>query len=175
MVKGDVNNTLIRTANGKCVVIEHNVCTPRPYTRINMLQGTKGFFQAFPWLQVTFEKKAGDGTCHHLFSKEQTEEVRCKYMHPLWKTAGEIAKKVGGHGGMDFVMDLRWAFCLQNGLPLDTNVYDLATWSAVVELSERSVNAGSMPIAFPDFTRGAWKTAKPFEIVDVDLVKMGVS
>ena len=72
-------------------------------------------------------------------------------------------------------MDLRWAFCLQNGLPMDTNVYDLAAWSSVVELSERSVNLGSRPVEVPDFTRGAWKTAKPFEIVDVDLAKMGVS
>ncbi len=175
MVKGDINNVLIRTAKGKCVFIEHNVCTPRPYSRGDMLQGTKGFFKAFPKLTVTFEDKLGDGTAHGYFSEEKVAEVRQKYMHPLWKTAGEIAKKVGGHGGMDFVMDLRWAFCLQNGLPLDTNVYDLAAWSSVVELSERSVLAGSAPVEFPDFTRGAWKTAKPFPVVDVDLAKMGVT
>ena len=175
MVKGDINNVLIRTAKGKCVFIEHNVCTPRPYSRGDMLQGPKGFFKAFPKLTVTFEDKLGDGTAHGYFSEEKVAEVRQKYMHPLWKTAGEIAKKVGGHGGMDFVMDLRWAFCLQNGLPLDTNVYDLAAWSSVVELSERSVLAGSAPMAFPDFTRGAWKTAKPFPVVDVDLAKMGVT
>ena len=175
MTRGDINNILIRTAKGKCVFVEHNVSTPRPYSRGDMLQGTKGIFRAYPELMVTFEEKLDDNTAHHYFKPDRLEEVRKTYMHPLWKTAGEIAKKVGGHGGMDFVMDLRWAFCLQNGLPMDTNVYDLATWSAVVELSERSVNLGSQPVEVPDFTRGAWKTAKPFEIVDVDLAKMGVS
>ena len=81
----------------------------------------------------------------------------------------EIAKKVGGHGGMDFVMDLRWAYCLQNGLPLDTDVYDLATYSSIVGLSERSVNAHSAAIDFPDYTRGGWKTAKPFTVDEIDM------
>ena len=90
-------------------------------------------------------------------------------MHPFWKVAGEMSKKVGGHGGMDFIMDLRWAYCLQNGLPLDTDVYDLATYSSIVELSERSVNARSAAIDFPDYTRGGWKTAKPFTVDEIDM------
>ena len=73
---------------------------------------------------------------------------------------------------MDFLMNLRWIYCLQQGLPLDTNVYDLATWSSVVELSERSVLEGSRPVSVPDFTSGGWKTQKPFEIVDIDISKM---
>ena len=89
--------------------------------------------------------------------------------------AGEIAKKVGGHGGMDFVMDLRWAYCLQNGLPLDTDVYDLATYSSIVELSERSVNARSSAIDFPDYTRGGWKTAQPFTVDEIDMGKFDFS
>ena len=69
--------------------------------------------------------------------------------------------------GMDFIMDLRWVYCLQNGLPMDTDVYDLATYSSVVELSERSVNSGSRPVEFPDYTRGGWKTAKPFAVEEM--------
>lgn len=172
MVKGDVSNTMIRTAKGKCILVEHNVCTPRPYSRGDILQGTRGFFRAYPDLMLTFEEKPGDGRAHKYFDRAATDAVREKYMHPLWRTAGEIAKRVGGHGGMDFVMDLRWAFCLQNGLPMDTNVYDLAAWSSVVELSERSVNSGSRPVEFPDYTGGAWKTARPFEVVDINLEKM---
>ena len=96
-------------------------------------------------------------------------------MHPFWKTAGEIAKKVGGHGGMDFIMDLRWAYCLQNGLPLDTDVYDLATYSSIVELTEKSVNARSAVVEFPDYTRGGWKTAKPFTVDEIDMNKFDFS
>ena len=87
-------------------------------------------------------------------------ELREKYTHPIWRQHGEIAKKVGGHGGMDFIMDLRWVHCLKNGLPLDMDVYDLASWSAICELSERSVFRRGERMDFPDFTRGGWKTAR---------------
>ena len=75
----------------------------------------------------------------------------------------EKAKKVGGHGGMDFIMDYRLIYCLRKGLPLDQDVYDAAEWSCIVELSEKSVNNGSMPVRIPDFTRGAWNKLKGLE------------
>ena len=93
----------------------------------------------------------------------------------MWKLVGDIAKKVGGHGGMDFIMDLRWAYCLQNGLPLDTDVYDLATTSCLCELTEKSVRNRSRTYDVPDFTRGGWKTAKPLGIIDVDVAKLDFS
>ena len=106
-------------------------------------------------------------------SEEKQKELRAKYMHPYWKQAGDIAKKVGGHGGMDFLMDLRWAYCLQNGIPLDTNVYDLAASCCIGELSEKSVRNRSNSVDFPDFTKGEWKNQKPFGIETVDLSKLG--
>ena len=87
---------------------------------------------------------------------------------PLAKQIGEKAKKVGGHGGMDFIMDYRLIYCLRNGLPLDQDVYDAATWSSIVELSELSVNNRSTSVDVPDFTRGTWENAKPLTIVTVD-------
>ena len=110
---------------------------------------------------------------YELYEGEKFKELRKKYRHPLWKRVGQAAKTVGGHGGMDFVMDLRWIYCLQNGLPLDMDVYDLASWSAIVPCSAESDRNGGMPEEIPDFTRGAWKLAKPAEIGDVDLIKMG--
>ena len=73
---------------------------------------------------------------------------------------------------MDFIMDLRWTYCLQNGLPLDTDVYDLAAWSSMVELTRKSVNSKSHPVECIDFTRGAWRTAKAFAIDGMDLTKL---
>lgn len=171
MVRGDVNVSLIRTVGGRTIQLTHNVCTPRPYSRGDLLMGTRGIFRAYPEYRVAFETKVGDGTAHDYFPAEKAEQIREEYKHPFWKVAGEIAKKVGGHGGMDFIMDLRWAYCLQNGLPLDTDVYDLATYSSIVELSEKSVNSRSAAIDFPDYTRGGWKTAKPFTVDEIDIGK----
>ena len=179
---GDMNITLVKTALGRSIMIQHDVSSPRPYTRLNLLTGTKGVFQGMPWrsygkapsmMRLGFEDSAKPGTgVHQFFDEAKTAEIRQQYKHPLWQKIGEIAKKVGGHGGMDFIMDLRWAYCLQNGLPLDMDVYDLAAWCSIAELSERSVRTGSMPQSFPDFTRGAWKTIKPLGIVDIDLGKL---
>ena len=124
--------------------------------------------------RLAVAKKPGGEVGKQWMSQKEYDEYAAKYRHPLWKSVGEIAKKVGGHGGMDFIMDLRWAYCLQNGLPLDMDVYDLASWSSIVECSRKSDLAGGAPVELPDFTRGAWKTAKPRVIGDVDLAKMGL-
>ena len=175
MVKGDINMCLMHTAMGKTLSLIHNVCTPRPYDRGNLFMGTKGIYRSYPSLLMAWEEKEGDGGAKKYFDDAKAQKIREEFKHPFWKVAGEIAKKVGGHGGMDFVMDLRWAYCLQNGLPLDTDVYDLATYSSIVELSERSVNAHSAAIEFPDYTRGGWKTAKPFTVDEIDMGKFDFS
>ena len=168
---GDMNTTLIKTVKGRSIMVQHDVASPRPYNRINLISGTKGMLCDYPY-RLAVEGKPGAGA--HGFDDKLAAEWREKYKHPLWKRAGEIAKKVGGHGGMDFLMDLRWAFCLQNGLPLDMNVYDLASWCSLCELTEKSVRNRSNSVDVPDFTRGGWKTTKPLGLVDVDLSKMGL-
>ena len=182
---GDMNTTLIKTALGRSIMVQHDVSSPRPYSRLNVCTGTKGIFNGISFIEKPeqtimagnvchfgWEEKPGHGA-HAYFDHKKTEEIRKQYMHPLWKRAGEFAKKVGGHGGMDFLMDLRWCYCLQNGLPLDTDVYDLASWCCLAELSEKSVRNRSSSVDIPDFTKGGWKTAKPLGVVDVDLSRMG--
>jgi hypothetical protein len=173
---GDMNLALIRTKLGRSILLEHDVASPRPYSRLNLISGTRGMAMSYPDFKVALEQKTGDGKTHAYMDEAATEAIREKYRHPFWKVAGEIAKKVGGHGGMDFIMDLRWSYCLQNGLPLDTDVYDLAAWSAMVELTETSVDRGSRPVDCPDFTRGAWQTAKPFavDVIDLTLLPDGI-
>ncbi len=169
---GDVNIIAARTVKGRSIVIQHDVSTPRPYSRINIVSGTKGLLQEFPLpAKVALSDVPGSGA-HQWVDDNRMKELREKYTHPLWKQAGEVCRKVGGHGGKDFLMDLRWAYCLQNGLPLDMDVYDLATWSSFGELSERSVRGGSCRVDFPDFTRGGWRTAKPTGMFEFDLDKL---
>ena len=170
---GEMNTTLLKTVKGKSIMVQHDVSSPRPYTRINLISGPKGIVQDYPF-RCTFESKCFDGKAHGWFGGQQADEIRAKYMHPLWKNVSGIAQKVGGHGGMDFIMDLRWAWCLQNGEPLDMDVYDLAATSCLCELTETSVRKGSKPVSVPDFTRGNWRNVTPWGVVNVDLKKMGL-
>lgn len=150
--KGDHNVTMVKTENGKTIKIVHDVTSPRPYSRLHMVSGTKGFAQKYPRKGIALEPDA-----HRYLSDEKMAELLMEYEHPIVKEVGEKAKEVGGHGGMDFIMDYRLIYCLRKGLPLDQDVYDAAEWSAIIQLSQESVSNESMPVKVPDFTRGAWK------------------
>lgn len=151
---GDMNTTLIRTEKGKSILVQHDVTSPRPYDRHHLISGTLGFARKYPVQELAFEPNA-----HKAMPKEQFDAFMAEWEHPLTKEIGEKARTVGGHGGMDFIMDYRLIYCLHNGLPLDEDVYDAAEWSAIGPLSEISVKNGSMPVEIPDFTRGAWNKA----------------
>ena len=172
----DMNVTTIRTAKGRTIMLQHDVTSPRPYSRLNLIAGTKGVFRAWPKRDIFLEKEppSTKRTGHLKFDDAETERIRNECMHPLFKTAGEISKKVGGHGGMDYLMDLRWAYSLLNGLPLDADVYDLAAWCSVSELSERSARSRSKSLDFPDFTRGTWKKDCRCNLMgaDIDMSKL---
>ena len=166
----DMNVTTIRTAKGRTIMLQHDVTSPRPYSRINLVAGAKGVLRTWPKLDVFLEEKPPvDRVGHHSFDDAETERIRREYMHPLYRAFGEIAKKDGGHGGMDFLMDVRWAYCLMKGMPLDADVYDLASWCAVCELSERSARSRSKALDFPDFTRGAWKQECRCNLMDATM------
>lgn len=156
--QGDMNTSVIRTARGRTIMLQHDTTSPRPYSRINMISGTKGIAADYP-LRVALDPKTKDW-----MKQEELDALYEKYQHPLWRRDGESAIKAGGHGGMDYLMDMRLCHCLQHGLPLDMNVYDAATWSAVVALSEKSVEKRGAPVDFPDFTGGVWKSAKSRDI-----------
>jgi len=165
MVRGDINMSMIRTAKGKVVTLAHNVCTPRPYDRGNLYMGTNGIFRSYPSLLMSWEEKTGDNGAHQYFPADKALKIKEEYRHPFWKVAGDIAKKVGGHGGMDFIMNWRVIYCLRNGEPLDQTVYDAAAWSAVGTLSADSVANRSRSVDVPDFTRGVWEKTPPLGIV----------
>jgi len=148
-VCGDMNTSLIKTSNGLTITVKHCVSLPNPYSRINAIAGTKGIFEDYP-PRIYF-----DGDKDEAYgSLDQYKE----YAHPLWQRMGEVAKKAGGHGGMDYLMLYRLLQCVREGLPPDMDVYDAAAWSSVGPLSVSSVARDSARIDFPDFTRGGWKS-----------------
>lgn len=149
-IEGDMNTSLIKTVNGLTINLQHDVSNPHPYSRLNAIAGTKGIFKDYP-PRIYFDGQPGG-------EEYGTIDVyKAQYEHPLWKREGEIARKLGGHGGMDFIMVYRLMECMRKGLPPDFDVYDAAAWSAPGPLSEESVAKGSAPVKFPDFTRGRWK------------------
>ncbi|MEY4628035.1 MAG: hypothetical protein RLZZ595_361 [Bacteroidota bacterium] len=155
--RGNMNTTLIKTDLGKTLMVQHDVSTPRPYSRIHLVSGTKGIAQKWPGPErIAFG--------HGWMKQDELNKTREQYTPPIVKHIGDIAKNVGGHGGMDFIMDWRLIDCLRNGLPLDQDVYDAASWSCVFPLSGSSVANKSRSIDVPDFTRGAWKTNKPHDM-----------
>jgi hypothetical protein len=155
--RGNMNTTIIRTEKGKTIMVQHDVSTLRPYSRIHLVSGTKGIAQKWP-----DPERIAFG--HSWIKKTELDDLYKKYSPPIVNHIGAIAKDVGGHGGMDFIMDWRLIDCLRNGLPLDQDVYDAAAWSCLVPLTQRSVAKKSVTVEVPDFTRGAWQTNKPVNL-----------
>lgn len=162
---GDHTITMIRTEKGKSILIEHNVTSPRPYSRMYQLTGTKGFANKYPTEGYALDGGEIDSkiaanhenlTAHSFVPEDVKKALMEKYKHPIVKDIEEKAKQVGGHGGMDFIMDYRLIYCLQRGLPLDMDVYDLAEWCCLIPLTEISLDNNSAPVEIPDFTRGGW-------------------
>ena len=146
-------------------MVQHDVSTPRPYSRIHLLSGTKGMAVKYPDAKISDHH-------HNWISAAEMAELEKKYAPPIVAKIGELAKQIGGHGGMDFMMDWRLIDCLRNGLPLDQNVYDAAAWSSIGPLSEMSVKNRSRSMNVPDFTRGSWKSNVP---VDITLAQGGTT
>ncbi len=170
---GDHTTTLIRTANKKVIELQHDVMNPQPYNRLYQLTGTRGFANKYPVEGYALDSKqlAASGvqpqvdnlSTHSFMPEAEKQALEAKYEHPILKKFGKLAKEVGGHGGMDFIMTARLVYCLQNGLPLDMDVYDLAEWCSIAELGALSMDNDCAPVAFPDFTRGLWNKFKGYK------------
>jgi len=162
---GDLNTVIIKTILGRTIMVQWDETSPRPYTRHNLLQGTRGTLAGFPTRVALEGGVPGATDSHHAWAQgEALDELRARYDHPLYKRLVAAAKG-SGHGGMDGIMMYRIVECLQKGLPLDQNVYEGCFWSAVAPLSEASVAAEGMPQQFPDFTRGRWRETPALGIV----------
>jgi predicted dehydrogenase len=169
---GDQTSTLIRTVNGKTMLIQHDVLTPRPYSRMYQVVGSDGYASKYPVRQLLFRKGMLDNTepadyqnlnAHSAMPDSLCQAMLQKYLPPFVQELEEKARQVGGHGGMDFIMDYRLVYCLRNGLPLDMDVYDMAEWCCLGPLTRISLENGSAPVEIPDFTRGAWSRVKGFK------------
>jgi len=156
--RGNMTTTTIMTNKGRTIMVQHDVTSPNPYSRIHKVSGTKGSALKYPLPgKISFSDE--------WVKPEELKQLEEKYAPAIVKKVGELAKQVGGHGGMDFLMDWRLVDCLRNGLPLDQDCYDAALWSCIAPLSQKSVSDRSGSVDVPDFTGGSWKTNKPVDIL----------
>jgi len=156
--RGDMTTTTISTNKGSTIMLQHDVTSPNVYSRIHKISGTIGAALKYP---LPGKISIGD----RWVSDDELKTLEEKYAPAIVKKLGEMAKQVGGHGGMDFLEDWRLIDCLRNGLPLDQDCYDAALWSSIAPLSEKSVANRSNSVDVPDFTRGLWKTNEPVDLL----------
>jgi len=151
---GDVVITTIKCAHGETITLFHDTSLPRPYSRGNLIQGTKGI-----WME---DKQSIyiEGLNKKPHEWEKLEEHFDKFEHPLWKAFQEEGVK-GGHGGMDWLVLRAFVEAVKNKRQTPIDVYDTAAWMAITCLSEDSVAMGGHPVAIPDFTNGKWIKREP--------------
>lgn len=161
---GDTTRSEIITHQDRQIHLQFDVKTNRGYTRKNEIAGSDAYHEGFP------SKLAVDKEGHGFVDDTTYQSYRDEYRHPLWVQMGDIAEEYGGHGGGDFLEVYRLFDAFNNGRPLDMDVYDAAAWSAVRPLSAISIEHGSAPVQFPNFTRGEWKEERELQVMDFDTI-----
>ncbi|MFG3660996.1 Gfo/Idh/MocA family protein [Streptomyces sp. NPDC047706] len=155
-INGDLVTCLIDTAQGRVIRAEHEVSSPRPYSRINSLAGSRGIFEDYAGVTSASGGRVYLEPDHSGHTWRSFDASRKEFDHWLWQKIGDDAENNGGHGGMDYVLQWRTVQQMRAGLVPDMDVYDAAAWCSPVPLSVKSLAAGGRPVAVPDFTRGSW-------------------
>ena len=152
--RGNINITIIKTLRGRTIMLQHDISSPRPGSRFQLISGSKGIYDANP-PRIAFGEQ--------WMPQEEFKPLVEEYTPDITKRFSEMVQRAGGiKGNRSYervsVSDWRLIDCLRNGLPLEMDVYDAALWSAITPLSEWSVARQGEAVKVPDFTRGSWKT-----------------
>ena len=165
--EGDIVLSVIRCANGETILLRHGISLPRPYSRCQLVQGTRGLWQEdakgifIEGISKTEERIDSAGNPYTVHNWDPVDSFYEKYDHPIWKKYRD--KQVGEHGGMDYLTLSAFAEAVRERKPTPIDVYDVAAWMSVTALSEQSVALGGQVLPFPDFTNGKWIARKPEE------------
>ena len=149
--QGDIVTTVVKTHRGSTIVINYDMQLPRPYDNRWMIQGTLGLYDEAR-SSVYLEGKSPEYHQWEPFPPYQDE-----YDHSWWKSL-PAEKAAAGHGGTDLLELSLFVDAVRRNTQTPIDVYDSATMSVIIPLSERSIARGSQPVQCPDFTRGKWKT-----------------
>ncbi len=150
-VTGDINTSIIRTAQGSTVTVYYDTKSPRPWDPILRFQSDKGLFMG------SMDKIYVEGISKTNRAYEDAGPYYEKYDHPLWKKWGGMDVTHLGRGVSDFLCVQQFLEAARRKEPVPLNVYDAVAWSAITPLSVESVANGSAPAKFPEFSKGKWK------------------
>jgi hypothetical protein len=150
-LRGNMNSSIITTEKGHTILVQHCITLPRPYSRSFLVSGTEGFAQKYPVPMYAFAPDSDNAIMGNECRVMMDEQC-----HPFVVEYKKRGMELCGRRWIDYAMDCRLIHCLNNGLPLDMNVYDAALWSCLMELTDTSARGGGVPVEIPDFTRGRW-------------------
>lgn len=150
-IPGDMTITTLRSYRGKTLVIQLDTMSARPEERSCLISGEKGSITTQP---LKIAKIAN--TRAQWLPEADVSKLATRYANPVWTENKALLQHASAKEAMDILLHHRIAHCLQRGLSMDSNVYEAATISAIVELSEQSVSRHGKPVRMPDFTRGSW-------------------
>ena len=163
--QGDIVTTTIRCAGGETIVLTLDTTLPRYYNRAFTVRGTRGMFEAAPYMVYLDGQPEYFDTTRTL--REQlgnAAEYEKEFLPPVWKSADEGAA-TRSHGGIDDIEFEVFFDALREGKPMPIDVYDAAAWMCITALSEASIAAGGQAQAIPDFTDGMWTRRDSVDVV----------
>lgn len=141
---GGMNVTLIKTEKDRMITVYYDTNSPRPMNIFHLIQGTKGIFDSRTGIHIQgiTEPEKWDSS----------DKYYEKYEHEYWKNRGEEAAKTG-HGGGDYFSISDFVQMVRSDQEPTIDVYDSASWSAVIPLSQESIRKGSSEVKFPNFLK----------------------
>ncbi|MCM1028684.1 MAG: Gfo/Idh/MocA family oxidoreductase [Pseudoflavonifractor sp.] len=141
-----INTCLISTRLGRTMLLQYDVSTPRPYSRIQSVCATSGYIAKYPVMQLMI-----DGMDRPL----EGESLDCRMAqtrHPLLEKYETDGLRLGVSNMMNYIMDRRIIDLLKDGEEPDITASDAALWSSLAWLSRQSLQEGSRPVAIEPFS-----------------------
>ncbi len=140
-----INSSLIRTSAGRTVLLQFDVVTPRPYSRLQTVCGTKGYVSKYPVPMAML-----DGMTEPL-TGEALQKLFAAHRHPLLEAYEADGVRMGVPNMMNYIMDRRLIDLLSNGCEPDITVADAVEWSSLAWLTRESALYGGIPVSIPSY------------------------
>ena len=125
-----VNDALIKTKKGKTVILQLDVSTPRPYSRLQTVCGTKAFVQKYPVTTVQTD------TMEQALTGEAAEDFLRQFFTGRLAELWQEGHDKGVPNEMNYAMDCDFLQALSEGREMPIKLADAVEWSCLKERTE---------------------------------------